>query len=1523
MFVDFEDMHAALTLKVMKVVRKTIRMSRVVGACWLMSVTFGVHANAQKSSGVSVDLQSSVPAPNRLVPASASASTLDLALSTSLAHISSSDAIQASSSEPDLDLGANSQSAPVLAPVTNLASDSAAQDLTSDQVEVAPNDPLALEPDSTKQALHQQRLAMAQVWFDAALASVKSGLSSDVSSDENSSSTLPSSSSLAVTSSSVTHSALGLGNCAHTLRPYNSLFKRMVVKSMKKDWGIGADATQKAWANDSAVKSIPSAATPVIDTVRSAFNQASTGKVGLHTAQALEQVTSPADANYVATDGVAANQTATNNNIAANSTAKTEIKLGYPQNLRQMQRDMTLSQALVQQQQWYKPRRCAFCQKLYDIRFLAYLAVPFQKASKITALAQIQTPQELCLFFVQTLMHQVKPKPAYKLSLSQALQINKSDFDSTRKVLENYKDILKEQIYLDLTSYRRNRDYVDNESLRFGVEVRPHDLPMGFARLHSPIALALQNAFNVAPMAQAADTVETIAAATLSAALESDKTLSNADATSGQDSTSSPESNLTSDADTVSSSGSTTGSDAVLPSDADSSPTKGSDASLTLVSTSVSTSGSASAPTSSSEVTATHAARATHADPVAVATDSTSVSSAADSQPKSAAGFGLAEHDVAVAVSVFVPSMAPEAQGKICDKFKALVPEINEATEDKVGGNHSFDQAFKHYKPRIRKDFKDEIEHVDNLNRAWNSLTNQTQNSANQSTAQQARIEVSPAKVNEINEAPKAHAPNEDEHKGSVTTQQSSSYVQSKLVAQTNAQTNAQAIESALAQEAEPNLTQAATLAQTQLQPQPKAQVKSQANVNHAAFAHEDEQNLEQAKANLKQLPQDQSHLDLKGRHDAMSQPINDLTVESKLRWENGLKTYSNHAIKYDEREAILSKTQMQEHIAQQRHMYIEQVKTGLAQNIVLIPLYQEYEMHDLLTEFDADLFSSIIFREPLQATQQGDAQATDKVRQEISRQYQDLGHDINAVLGQQAARETETVNHAKIKTPSHDGTVGARADAAADSKFEFKLQSGLAANLAANGASQQPSLVEGEPAVSLNARMSTNVDDKASRYLASAGENNQDNLSANGVEQLKSGFESKSGYSTFLENMFKSSWPYANGIEVLPGVAFNEGNAERLKSKVQSHRPIKPLDGKLSSAVGHAVGNAADANSSLDSASSSDSTDNAQNKALENVRNNVLVDTRPKLPRYLPRQAINMESLREYDSRIWPKTLFSFDSTGHIFTHSMMHNTKLIPNRHQKAMRSLKNKQWLHWLNHLSQPSSYKQPWEGRTKCRDPGVTGLGALYANVKPQQRQIDMDDSRLFWSSLYRLVWTEQVKDYDDAVFIQGVNDVPYSKQQQEDMRLSLNEWDKVFDSSFFFDENADLFFTEKQLTQMQSLYDLHQHRLTSQPAWFGEEFKFSSQPSLNLSSSASSPSSAHGLRSGFSSQLSSSVLADDKSLQPGSSSIATKCAMDLINIPGYEQDSYNTPGDAQASGYLDTPASSVVNFIRMCKPQASQ
>lgn len=95
--------------------------------------------------------------------------------------------------------------------------------------------------------------------------------------------------------------------------------------------------------------------------------------------------------------------------------------------------------------------------------------------------------EQICLSFISSIIRQNNPYQVYTESISQALRINATNAEVSRQVIELYKDVLKEQIYLDITSYRRKPDYVDNESRFFGVDTQYQ--PLGFAKLRPPFSI--------------------------------------------------------------------------------------------------------------------------------------------------------------------------------------------------------------------------------------------------------------------------------------------------------------------------------------------------------------------------------------------------------------------------------------------------------------------------------------------------------------------------------------------------------------------------------------------------------------------------------------------------------------------------------------------------------------------------------------------------------------------------------------------------------------------------------------------------------------------------------------------------------------------------------------------------------------------------------------------------------------------------------------------------------------------------
>lgn len=97
------------------------------------------------------------------------------------------------------------------------------------------------------------------------------------------------------------------------------------------------------------------------------------------------------------------------------------------------------------------------------------------------------SPDQIWISFINSIIRQNNPYQLYTETINQALSINASGAEVSRKVIELYKDVLKEQIYLDITSYRRKPDYVDNESRFFGVDTQYQ--PLGFARLRPPFAI--------------------------------------------------------------------------------------------------------------------------------------------------------------------------------------------------------------------------------------------------------------------------------------------------------------------------------------------------------------------------------------------------------------------------------------------------------------------------------------------------------------------------------------------------------------------------------------------------------------------------------------------------------------------------------------------------------------------------------------------------------------------------------------------------------------------------------------------------------------------------------------------------------------------------------------------------------------------------------------------------------------------------------------------------------------------------
>lgn len=640
-----------------------------------------------------------------------------------------------------------------------------------------------------------------------------------------------------------------------------------------------------------------------------------------------------------------------------------------------------------------------------------------------------------------------------------------------------------------------------------------------------------------------------------------------------------------------------------------------------------------------------------------------------------------------------------------------------------------------------------------------------------------------------------------------------------------------------------------------------------------------------------------------------------------------------------DRYEAILSEKQMQAHMQQQHDLLIQQVKDGMAQDSIQMPLYQCLIMHDLITSFDADLFSSIVYQEPLRATQQPNAQAAAqaavRVKRDIARQYQNLGHDINAVLGQDASElepnaaqslqfrpivsrtlPVQTPSQPNVDAPLAQNLAQVQSQPQAHTQVQCQnvAQTQLQVQASAQASTQAQATVQSQKATLEQAQAQEQALDQGlaldQGHAFTQGQAwAQRHAWAQGEGQLKSGFEHTGAHSSFLQNVLSASRPYSNEFEFWPHVAGTPWPLEMSGT----HQVTKS---------GHWV--------------------EKRNVSPQTLSS--FLDDRPSLPKYLPRQAIHLQSLRDYEQQYQPKPMFTFDSTGQIYTHAWMQNTTLIHN--QRYRRKSLNQVWMNLLRPISSSDTANQS-HLNAKCHDPGFTRtLSLLQSRVKPHQLQMDLDNSRSFWSAVYHMEWSEQLKTYEDAVFIQGTQDRPYADPNLKQHELALHDWDERFDTSYLVDENADSFFTENQLTQIQNLSNQHLPRMSSQPAWFGDEFKFAriSSELADVNAQASNEAELQGdivpgsaqanelaaetwrAQSGAQaksgertpgrqtgtfnrhSQFSSSVLADDNSVIKDSTvpTIQSKCALDsdvMLDLPGYEE-----------------PANPIVNLIKVGKPQ---
>lgn len=148
-----------------------------------------------------------------------------------------------------------------------------------------------------------------------------------------------------------------------------------------------------------------------------------------------------------------------------------------------LQHNMSLRQALHQDTQWFEPKRCKICKGLNAIQFLAYLVQTPNTSHDVG-----RTQARLCLFFIQSLLHRQPPQLYYTESLDQALHFNSTHADTTRRVLKLYQEVLKEQIYLDLTSDLRPQDYTKKSTSSARPKATSTPV-LGFAGLRAPFTV--------------------------------------------------------------------------------------------------------------------------------------------------------------------------------------------------------------------------------------------------------------------------------------------------------------------------------------------------------------------------------------------------------------------------------------------------------------------------------------------------------------------------------------------------------------------------------------------------------------------------------------------------------------------------------------------------------------------------------------------------------------------------------------------------------------------------------------------------------------------------------------------------------------------------------------------------------------------------------------------------------------------------------------------------------------------------
>lgn len=227
-----------------------------------------------------------------------------------------------------------------------------------------------------------------------------------------------------------------------------------------------------------------------------------------------------------------------------------------------------------------------------------------------------------------------------------------------------------------------------------------------------------------------------------------------------------------------------------------------------------------------------------------------------------------------------------------------------------------------------------------------------------------------------------------------------------------------------------------------------------------------------------------------------------------------------------------------------------------------------------------------------------------------------------------------------------------------------------------------------------------------------------------------------------------------------------------------------------------------------------------ASGAGMQFLQNGVFkLDAKPYLPVDFPRFAVSLNAKQPL-KRPAPR-LFSFDATGHIYIHSWLQDSKLL---HQlplpqattsaNAYRNSKGYQlYLNWINQAhNRRYVHNQP-----RLKSPELVKAEKQKWRIMPQQRQSDLQASRDFLISMYQLVWLEQNRRYEHAVFIKGTQDRPYV---QETDKISISNWNEYFDCSYLVDESADSFLSINQMMQLTFINYYYSQR---QQAWLDQKF----------------------------------------------------------------------------------------------------